>query len=35
MKVRKESGMIPHDFVLKAPEAGMDILVDLKTEPMK
>ncbi len=33
LKVRKESGIIPHDFVLKAPEAGMDIQVDLKTEP--
>jgi len=33
MKVRKESGMTPHDFVLKAPEAGMDIHVELKTEP--
>jgi heme/copper-type cytochrome/quinol oxidase subunit 2 len=33
LKVRKESGMVPHDFVLKAPEAGMDIQVDLKTEP--
>jgi plastocyanin len=32
-KIRKESGMIPHDFILKAPEAGMDIQVDLKTEP--
>ena len=33
MKIRKESGIVPHDFVLKAPEAGMDIQVDLKTEP--
>jgi heme/copper-type cytochrome/quinol oxidase subunit 2 len=33
LKVRKESGIIPHDFVLKAPEAGMDIQVDLNTEP--
>lgn len=33
MKIRKESGVIPHDFILKAPEAGMDIQADLKTEP--
>jgi plastocyanin domain-containing protein len=33
MKIWKESGIIPHDFVMKAPEAGMDIQVDLKTEP--
>ncbi len=33
MKIRKESGITPHDFVLKAPEAGMDIQVSLGTEP--
>ncbi len=31
--IRKESGIIPHDFVLKAPEAGMDIKVELRNEP--
>jgi plastocyanin len=33
MKVRKEPGIVPHDFTLKAPEAGMDIEVRLGTEP--
>ena len=33
MKIRKESGLVPHDFILKAPEAGMDIQIDLGTEP--
>lgn len=33
IKIRKESGMIPHNFVLKAPEAGMDVRVDLGKEP--
>jgi plastocyanin domain-containing protein len=33
LTLRKESGITPHDFVLKAPGAGMDIRVDLKTEP--
>jgi uncharacterized cupredoxin-like copper-binding protein len=33
MSIRKEGGLIPHDFVLSAPEAGMDIRVDLSSEP--
>ena len=33
MKIRKESGMVPHNFVIKAPEAGMDVTVDLGKEP--
>jgi plastocyanin domain-containing protein len=33
MKIRKESGVVPHDFVLKAPEAGMDVQASLGTEP--
>jgi heme/copper-type cytochrome/quinol oxidase subunit 2 len=33
LKLRKKSGIIPHDFVLKAPEAGMNIDVELTTEP--
>ncbi len=33
LKIRKESGITPHDFVLHAPEAGMDIRADLTTEP--
>lgn len=31
--VKRESGMTPHDIVLKAPEAGIDFSVDLSTEP--
>ena len=33
IKIRMESGMIPHNFVLKAPEAGIDVRVDLQKEP--
>jgi plastocyanin domain-containing protein len=33
LKFRKESGMIPHDVVVKAPEAGIDFKVDLKETP--
>jgi plastocyanin len=33
IKIRKEAGMIPHNFVIKAPEAGMDIRVELQTTP--
>jgi len=29
----KESGFTPHDFVIKAPEAGVDIKVSLDTKP--
>jgi len=32
MKIKKESGMVPHNFILKAPEAGMDVTVDLGKE---
>ena len=31
--LRKESGVTPHDFVIKAPEAGIDITVSLRTTP--
>ena len=30
--LRKE-GIFPHNFIIKAPEAGMDINVDLASEP--
>ena len=33
LKIRKEPGMIPHDIVLKAPEAGIDFKVELKETP--
>jgi plastocyanin domain-containing protein len=31
MKITMESGIIPHDIVLKAPEAGMDFKADLSS----
>ena len=33
IKIRKGGGLFPHDFVLKAPEAGIDVVVDFDTEP--
>jgi hypothetical protein len=33
LKLSKESGMTPHNIILNAPEAGIDIKVDLSTEP--
>ncbi|MHB8770771.1 MAG: quinol oxidase [Syntrophales bacterium] len=33
MKVTMESGVIPHNIVLKAPEAGMDVTAELGTDP--
>lgn len=33
LKVQKEPGMVPHDLILKAPEAGIDIEVRLEKEP--
>ena len=31
--VKKESGFVPHNIVLHAPEAGIDFSVELSTEP--
>lgn len=31
--LKKESTVTPHDFVMKAPEAGIDVSIDLSTEP--
>ena len=33
LTLKKEPGITPHDFVLKAPEAGIDVKADLATEP--
>ncbi len=33
MKVRKEPGVTPHDIVLSAPKAGINIHMELTTEP--
>lgn len=35
LSIRKEGGLIPHDFVLSAPNAGIDVRVDLSSEPRK
>lgn len=32
-KIRKEKGFTPHDIIIKAPEAGMDITEGISTEP--
>ena len=33
LSVTKESSVITHDFVIKAPEAGIDVSVSLDTKP--
>jgi len=33
LKVKKESGIIPHNFIISAPEAGMDIKESMSSEP--
>lgn len=33
LTLKKEPGLTPHNFVLKAPEAGIDISVSLSEEP--
>ncbi len=33
LRVRKESGITPHNMVLKAPEAGINFSVSLSTTP--
>ncbi len=33
LKVRKEPGIVPHNIVIKAPEAGIDFEESLSTEP--
>lgn len=33
IRIRKEPGIVPHHFVLKAPEAGIDILESLSSDP--
>lgn len=32
-KLTNESSLVPHNFILKAPESGIDISVTLKGEP--
>lgn len=33
MKVTMESGVIPHNIILKSPEAGMDVTAELGRDP--
>jgi plastocyanin domain-containing protein len=33
IKIKKEPTIVPHSFVTKAPEAGMDIYESLRSEP--
>lgn len=33
LKVSKEAGIVPHNFIIKEPEAGFDIKESLSTEP--
>jgi len=33
LSVRKEAGMTPHDFVIKAPEAGIEVSLSMDTKP--
>jgi plastocyanin len=33
LTIKKESGFVPHDIVLHAPEAGIDFKTELSTEP--
>jgi plastocyanin len=33
LKIRKEGGITPHNIVIKAPEAGMNIDEQISTEP--
>lgn len=33
IQVRKEAGIVPHDIVMKSPDAGMDFKESLETEP--
>lgn len=33
LSVRRESGVTPHDFVIKAPAAGIDVKIEMETKP--
>lgn len=33
LTVRKQPGIIPHTFVLRAPQAGIDVKIDMASEP--
>jgi plastocyanin domain-containing protein len=33
MKIKRESGLVPHNIIVKAPEAGIDINESMGTDP--
>jgi plastocyanin len=33
--IRKTGGITPHNFVIKAPEASLDVKIDLSSDPKK
>jgi len=33
LKIKKAAGYIPHNFIAKSPEAGIDFNISLKTDP--
>jgi len=33
LKLRKEAGVVPHDIVMKSPEAGIDFRISMHEEP--
>ena len=35
LTIKKAGGITPHDFVIKAPEAGLDVKIDLSSDPKK
>jgi plastocyanin domain-containing protein len=34
LRIAKEPGLTPHNFILKAPEAGIDLIQELGKEPV-
>jgi len=35
LTIKKTGGMTPHNFTIKAPEAGLDFTIDISSEPKK
>lgn len=33
IKITKQAGLVPHDIIFKAPEAGIDVSEELGTDP--
>jgi len=34
LKLKKAAGYVPHDIVVKSPEAGIDFKIDMKSDPV-